>query len=478
MERFGVGLIGEPGRRFWTFPVADKCGQVVAVKAHRADGQDQKSWWRPKGAGGSHVWPVDLSRDGPAWVCPGELKTLAVIACGRSAVGITSGEGSRDHPLDLPAAALDLLRGHTLAIAPDDDEVGRAWGEHVRQQLADSGIDARTVDLDLDAAAGLKDVGDFIVRMYQDGKDGAAVAATLDEHYRRSDPWCGASVGELWRSDRLWKPVRYIGTGLHWLDARLGGGLRTRGVHLFAGKTGHAKSQLAVQVAVNAAIAGVPVGFFSLELGSDEVAQLIMAALSGIPRMILATGALDPNHAARLREAMTEHSGMPLTILDDEKWDAGLTREGLAALVADGVTRFAWKLVVFDYLGLLVPSENDRDQYDTDVRHSTELKRIARKNDVALLVVAAFRKGATFRESATLSIDDLIGAGRLAYDAQTVVVVSRDIGEENCGLVKVRPLKLRFAPCDESSPDVQLRWRPRTGLITDLEIGTPVEALP
>jgi len=371
------------------------------------------------------------------------------------------------------------LAGRDVVILPDADKAGHSYAESVARTLAGLDPPARVKVV---ALPGLPDKGDIV--QYIDACEGvdstdivrgieslvaAATGYTPTDPAPTADPWSGTSIGELWRSDRLWTPVRYIGTGLRWLDARLGGGLRTRGVHLFAGKTGHAKSQLAVQVAVNAAIAGVPVGFFSLELGADEVAQLIMAALSGIPRMILATGALDSNHAARLREAMTQHSGMPLTILDDEKWDAGLTRDGLATLVANGVTRFGWKLVVFDYLGLLVPSENDRDQYDTDVRNSTELKRIARKNDVALLVVAAFRKGATFRESAQLSIDDLIGAGRLAYDAQTVVVVSRELGEDDCGLVKVRPLKLRFAPCDESSPDVQLRWRPRTGLITDLE---------
>lgn len=421
----------------------------------------------------------DLQSDGSVYIVEGEKCVEAARSIGLTATTSAHGSSSPGKTDWAPLAGRDVV------ILPDADKPGHSYAESVARILTDLNPPARVKVVELPGLGEGEDIADVVARV-SENQDLTDIARDIEAladatpYYTRTDtvpvdavptadPWSGTNIGELWRSDRLWKPVRYIGTGLHWLDARLGGGLRTRGCHLFAGKTGHAKSQLAVQVAVNAALAGVPVGFFSLELGADEVAQLIMAALSGIPRMILATGKLDSNHAARLREAMTEHSGMPLTILDDEKWDAGLTRDALATLVADGVARFAWKLVVVDYLGLLVPSEIDRDQYDTDVRHATELKRLARKNDVALLVVAAVRKGATFRESGQLTIDDLIGAGRLAYDAQTVVVVSRELGEDNCGLVKVRPLKLRFAPCDDSSPDVQLRWRPRTGLITDLE---------
>ena len=127
-ERFRVGIVGKAGNRFWTFPIVDTDGRVIAVKAHRADGQNKKSWWCPKGADRSHVWPVSTQGPGPVWICPGELKALAVITSGRSAIGITSGEGSKDKPCDLPASAFELLLGHECALVPDDDECGRAWG--------------------------------------------------------------------------------------------------------------------------------------------------------------------------------------------------------------------------------------------------------------------------------------------------------------------------------------------------------------
>jgi hypothetical protein len=175
-ERFRVGITGKIGNRFWTFPIPGPDGNVIAVKAHRADGQDQKSWWSPEGVNRNHVWPVSIQGPGPVWVCSGELKALAVISTGRSAIGITSGEGSSRTPCDLPAAALQLLAGKSCALAPDDDECGEAWGRHVLRQMAQAAIDCREVNLGLDKAAGLKDIGDFIVRLYENGKSPDEVA--------------------------------------------------------------------------------------------------------------------------------------------------------------------------------------------------------------------------------------------------------------------------------------------------------------
>lgn len=465
VDRFRIGVTGEPGRRYWTFPVNDSL-----VKAHRADGQAQKSFWSPPGGERSHLWPVNLDPTGPVWLCPGELKALAVIGCGLAAAGITSGEGNEKTPADLPGVAFEILRGREIAIAPDDDGPGRTWAEHVRRQLTDAGIDARIVKLPLDKSAGLKDMGDFIVALQNDGKGTGEIAAELTHYCEQSDPWSGTRIGELLRTESLWTPVEYISTGLRHLDHRTGGGFRTRGVHMLCGKTGQAKSQLAVTLAVNAAKSGKPVGFLSLELGRDEVAQLVAAQLGDIPRLALATGQLDRVRSEKLATVIREHARTPLHILDDERWPGGLDRDRLASIIGEGVKRFGWKMVVLDYLGLLVPSESDRDQYDTDLRHSTELKRLARKHGLALVVVAAVRKGATHRDAEQLTIDDVLGAGRLGYDSQSVLLVSREFGDADSGLVRVRPLKMRFAPCDENAGTVDLRWRPRSGAILHLDM--------
>lgn len=220
-------------------------------------------------------------------------------------------------------------------------------------------------------------------------------------------------------------------------------------------------------VAANAARAKTPVGFFSLELGADEVAQLVAAQRSNVPRAVLARGRADGEYGERLKKVLQDDGDMPLDILDDERWPGGLTREGFGQLVADGVKRFGWRLIVLDYLGLLVPPKEDRDQFDTDVRTSTALRKLARKHDIAFLVVTHQRKGATYRSPEATTIDDIAGAGRLVYDAQTVGVVSRKHGDDDTGLVYFRPLKVRFARTREDVM-MQFRWFPKTGRIENL----------
>ncbi|GMU37712.1 MAG: hypothetical protein EDS66_12225 [Planctomycetota bacterium] len=478
-ERFGVGITGEPGRRFWTFPIRDGEGRTLAVKAHRADGQDSKSFWSaPDGFGRDHIFPVHLEPSGPVFLCPGELKALAVATAGRAALGITSGEGNAKNPADLPDETLRLLRGRDVAIIPDDDDTGRAWGEHVRAQLTEAGITARIVDAGLDKSAGLKDIGDLACRMYDTGEGVEVVAVTLDDAWARSDPWHGTSVGEIWAHPRTWTPVTRIPTWLMALDDALDGGLRTRGVTLVAGKTGQAKTQLAVNVAVNAALKGTPVGYLSLELGADEVAQLAAAIRADVPRSWLALGGVHNEAAGKLRCAIERDGAIPLTILDDERWAEGLTRDGLAELVAAGVKRFGWKLIVVDYMGLLASLESDKSDYTSDVLNSAALRKLARKHDVAMLAVTALRKtpSAKYEKPEALTIDEISGAGRLVYDAQNVLLTWTKRGDDDAGLVKVRPMKRRFAADREEI--LSLRWHPRTGAILDLEPGDDDEHEP
>jgi len=140
-RRFGLGI--DTTGQYWTMPVRDGAGPVLAVKHHRADpaGGSAKCFWLPKGVNSRQLFPVHLEPSGPVWLAPGELKALAVAAAGRAAVGVTGGESA-----DLPAGLAELLTGRTVALAPDDDEAGRRWAEKSHEALEAAGLDVRAVD--------------------------------------------------------------------------------------------------------------------------------------------------------------------------------------------------------------------------------------------------------------------------------------------------------------------------------------------
>ncbi|MCK4343216.1 MAG: hypothetical protein KAY37_16000, partial [Phycisphaerae bacterium] len=338
-------------QRYWTFPVSDG-GGVVAVKHHRVNpaGDGPKCFWLPKGTESRRLFPVWLDAPGPAWLCPGELKALAVIAAGRSAVGITAGETT-----DLPDGLAKLLRGRAVAVVGDNDRQGREWVRKTLATLGDAEIDARAVDLGLGKADGLKDIGDLIRQWaIDDVKGPEAIAAALDDAYERSDPWRSFTLAGIWADRATWAGVVHVPTRLRELDNGLGGGLRVGGMHLFVGKSGRAKSQTVTQIAVNAAAASVPVGFVSLEMSRRDLAHLVAANLADVPRSLIGNGRLSGEYAERLRQTVQRDAGLPLTLVDDAFWQGPLTRSSLARIVADGCRRFGWWLVVLDYLGLAV----------------------------------------------------------------------------------------------------------------------------
>ena len=411
-----------------------------------------------------------MTGDGPVWICS-PLEAVAIIGLGLPAIGYTGGESAR-----LPDGIISLVKSaeKLAALPPDDDKKGDEWGVRSKKQFADAAIDARIVNLDLDAAAGLKDIGDWIVReRIENARTVEAMRESLLHAYEVSDPWRKFTLSGIMASPETWRPVTYIKTGLPRWDKLAGGGLRTRGVHLIPGKPGQGKSTLAVQVATNAALAGVPVGIVSLEMTREDLAKLVVAQNTGIPRRVLDSGRFGDGYSQPFNDFKSKSAKMPLTILDDDHWQGPLDREGLASLVAEGVSRFGWKLVVLDYLGLLAPVENDQGNFDTELRNSSALKRMASKFDIALLVVAALRKFRPSRkagEASKVTLDDVSGAGRLTYDCTSCWYVESEQQPTSppSGTIWLHALKARFSGVASLGEVLELRWAPHTGQVSDL----------
>lgn len=466
-ERVGLGIDGSG--RYWTFSVGG------AVKHHRVDphGDGPKCFWVPTGAGSRRLWPVAPEGPGPVWLCPGELKALAVAVTGRPAIGITGGESA-----ELPDELAEVLAGRTVAIAADDDQAGRRWAAKARDTLTAGGLDVRIVDYGADAAAGLKDIGDVLAAQIIDGKDATERAAFIDAVYERADPWASYKIGVILSNPTTWAPVEHVPTGWAALDAALGGGLRCGGVCLIGGPSARGKTQLVTALAADVARRGVPIGFISVEMAVRDIGHLFTANVADVPRPWLQKGSLRGAPAQRVQKATTEAAGWPLIVLDDSFWRGPLTRSRLAGIVGEGVRRFGWRLVVLDYLALIASEPDDRSDYHAEVETSGVLKRLASEHDIALVILADLRKAATFQKKTerakVVTLDDFRGAARLTYDATTVIFLDSEQadngrGGEPTGLIKLTALKTRYAAAGSRRTEVQLRWHPLTGRITDLE---------
>lgn len=163
---------------------------------------------------------------------------------------------------------------------------------------------------------------------------------------------------------------------------------------------------------------------------------------------------------------------MPLVILDDDYWLAGLDRTRLAEIVAAGCRQFKWRLVLVDYIGLLAKEEADRSEYESDLLNSAVFRRIARQNDIALVAVSALRKPTGAQAEKDVALSDVLGAGRLGYDSTTVIAIraKQEPGTAGHprGTVTLHILKSRFSGAMHGEP-VSLTWHPGWGRIENEE---------
>ncbi len=502
-RRFRVGYFEDCfGREWWIFPITDDDGTFMAQKRHAADGKTPKCRWDPKNAKiGQPVYPVDLSGNGLVCLCSGEFKAMAVVSLGLAALSSTAGETAKE----LPVKAVEMLRGRAVAIVPDNDDTGRAWASAVRDQLLQTGSDVRIVDPGL--TTNHEDIGDWIVeRRVNQGLDATTVVQQLVDAFERTpaatktpsdvtpdspttthsnaQPVACASIpirpiGEVWCDEDVWKPVERIATHIRALDKVLRGGYVTGGVHLVGGKAGQCKTQLVLQIAVNAARHGVPVGFVSLEMGRDEVGRLVLAQLSEVPRTTIDNGLTklhDKLAAQHVKQAIRTFSDLPLDIIDGADVSCGFTSEHLRAVVADGVTNRGWKLVVLDHLGELAPLDPTAQPLQIDKANAATMRAVARSNDVALVAVVPLRKAASFKDAKkdAFHLDDVMGSAAIGYAVRTCVVVSATYRKPPAdSKVLIHFLKNRNGPLPEKP--LQLCWLARCGRITDAgtELGGP-----
>ena len=175
----GIGVTESCGPR-WMLPIHRQNGNLVGVKLHAASGQRPKALWYPPGVGSKFVYPACLDHGDPVWLAAGELKALAVVSLGRSAMGVTCGEAG-----NLPECAVGMLAGHEVALVADNDDTGRAWAKRVLAQLTRAGVPCTIVDLRFGTPK--EDIGDWAAEQrIRRRLDAHTVGQLLDAAYHQA----------------------------------------------------------------------------------------------------------------------------------------------------------------------------------------------------------------------------------------------------------------------------------------------------
>ncbi len=229
-----------------------------------------------------------------------------------------------------------------------------------------------------------------------------------------------------------------LATGLDDLD-RLMGGLQPSDLVILAGRPAMGKTALATNIAFNIAKAwrgevqpdgsmktvnGGIVGFFSLEMSSEQLATRIVAEQSEVPSSDIRRGKINEDQFSRIVAAAREMQRVPLYV--DQT--GGLTIGQLAARARRLKRQRGLDILVVDYLQLLQGST--RRSSENRVREITEittnLKALAKELAVPILALSQLSRQVENRDDKRPQLSDLRESGSIEQDADVVMFVFRE----------------------------------------------------
>ncbi len=226
-------------------------------------------------------------------------------------------------------------------------------------------------------------------------------------------------------------------TGLSDLDRQMGG-LQRSDLIILAGRPGMGKTALATNIAYNIAKAwkgerkadggrvthnGGIVGFFSLEMSSEQLATRIIAEQSGIPSFKIRRGDIDERDFETLTDAVRVMQEIPLFI--DQT--GGISIAQLTARARRLKRQQGLDLIVVDYIQLLTGSSKKSDNRVQEITEiTTGLKALGKELDVPIVALSQLSRQVESRDDKRPQLSDLRESGSIEQDADVVMFVFRE----------------------------------------------------
>ncbi len=227
-----------------------------------------------------------------------------------------------------------------------------------------------------------------------------------------------------------------ISTGLTDLDKKLGG-LHPSDLLILAGRPSMGKTSLATNIAFNiakaykrgkrhdgseGAVEGGVVGFFSLEMSSEQLAARILSEASEVPSENIRRGDMTEAEFRRFVEAAKALEACPLYIDDTP----AVPISQLAARARRLKRTHGLDVLMVDYLQLVRPA-SAKDSRVNEVSEITQgLKAIAKELNIPVVALSQLSRQVESREDKRPQLSDLRESGSIEQDADVVMFVYRD----------------------------------------------------
>ncbi|WP_327270816.1 replicative DNA helicase (plasmid) [Streptomyces sp. NBC_01218] len=215
-----------------------------------------------------------------------------------------------------------------------------------------------------------------------------------------------------------------IPTGLADLDA-LTGGLQPEQLIVIGARPAMGKSTLALDFARNAAIVhGKTVGFFSLEMGREEIMNRLFSAEARVGLHHIRSGLVTPEDLERLVDRTPVIQAAPLLV----DASAELSMMEIRSRARRIKQQRGLDLLVIDYLQLMrsggTGRAESRQQEVSDM--SRNLKLLAKELKIPVIALSQLNRGPEQRTDKKPTVADLRESGSIEQDADMVILLHRE----------------------------------------------------
>lgn len=207
---------------------------------------------------------------------------------------------------------------------------------------------------------------------------------------------------------------------------------RTLGAHaghlvIIAGRPGMGKTAIALGMARSFGEQGVPVWFYSAEMGDVDLTTRMLSDRMWSPHRRLtywqiAAGRYREEEFQRIVDAGRALAELPIKI----EQQPGLTLSQIGARARQHKRRHGLGAVFIDHLGLVKPSGRYAGNKVYETGEITQgAKALAKELDVPVFLLCQINRGVEQREDKRPTLSDLRNSGDIEQDADTVMILYR-----------------------------------------------------
>ncbi len=223
--------------------------------------------------------------------------------------------------------------------------------------------------------------------------------------------------------------LRGVTTGFTGLDNLLAG-LQKSDLVILAARPSVGKTSFALDIIRAVALkAKQPVGFFSLEMGKEQLVDRLICAEAGVDLWKLRNGRLSENadDFPRIGEALGKLSEAPIFIDDSPMANIMTIRTKARRLQ----TEHGLALIVVDYLQLMEARKATDNRVQEVAEISRGLKQIARELQVPVLALAQLSRAVENEKPSIPKLAHLRDSGSIEQDADVVMFLYRKAADRN-----------------------------------------------